>query len=185
MNRKLRRALGLTGKAKRSAKLEKLEQENEALMARLDKLERHYNEVPGITEGRKDWFVLVGGEKVELRALTGEAWIKSLEELPSFLWSFAIEKEQGKDLEGKDYERIVTLAKDWIKACAIEPEEVNLDRLTMPEAEHAVTHIAELNGVTAILRCWFQERLEGVAATPSDGQKLRTKAELFAGRQAN
>src|SRR5690606_29721927 len=128
-----------------------------------EELRGKHDRLPGVVEERKDWFVLVGGERVEIQALPPIEWVRSLEELPGFLFAFATEKlaKPGERPSDEVVQQIVDVAKRWILATAVDPENLHLGRLTPMEAEHAVAHIATLNGVTGALRAWFRERLEG------------------------
>jgi hypothetical protein len=166
-------------------RLRRLEQENAALKEQVAGLENRHDQVPGVASHRKDWYVLVGGERVDLKAIPPAEWLRTLEELPQFLFAFALQKTEGKALDGETLEQITDLAKRWIAACAVEPDELQLDRLTLPEAEHAVAHIAELNGVTAHLRAWFRKRLAGVAAAAPGSEELRDAPERPAGDLPN
>lgn len=151
-------------------RLEALELENTQLRAEVQALDGKVDAVPGVVEDRKDWFVLVGGQQVVLRAISPAEWLTSLEELPSFLFAFATERvtRPGGQLTAEMLQQIHELASRWIRATAIDPETLDLERLTLPEAEHAVVHISELNGVTAHMRAWFRQGLDGVAhAAPS------------------
>lgn len=191
MSRKQRRALarflGRAREDRHTTKTADLEAQVLELQARLDGLESKHDQLPGVREERKDWFVLVAGERVELRALPPIEWVKSLEELPSFLFTFATEKltKPGETLPGEVIEQIVNLAKRWIAASAVDPDSVRLDRLTVTEAEHAVAHIATLNGVTDSLRKWFRGRLEGVAGGAPGSESVRATPESPAGDKPN
>lgn len=189
MSRRLRRVLAraFTKAPKPTLTEERLEAEVQQLRAEIDALQAKQDALPGVKEERRDWFVLVGGQPVDLKAIPPAAWISSLDELPSFLMTYAVERSAAPDeapsLETMD--KVLDLAKRWIQACAVDLPSVNLDHLTLPEAQHAVTHIAELNGVTAALRQWFQQRLAGVAAGAPDGAAVRDPAEHPAGRRTN
>lgn len=153
--------------------VEALQAENAQLKERLAALERPSEGIPGVSAGQKDWFVTVGGEKVEVRALDGAAFFEAFEGLPEFVFAYATTKTLKGQLGKEDLELILERAKRWIKACAIEAEGVKLERLTLPEAEHAIAHIAELNGITDQLRKFFLERTEAVARARPAGQALR------------
>ncbi len=182
MNRAVRRALARLTRAgahRPDEATQRLEAELRDVREQLAALEAKHDQVPGVTETRRDWFVLVGGQRVDLKAIPANEWLKSLEELPAFLFTFALERtgNPGKAPDASTLEQVTSLAKRWIAACAIDPGPVDLDRLTLPEAEHAVAHIAELNGVTAHLRAWFRKRLEGMAPAAPDRQIVRGEAE--------
>lgn len=192
MNRAFRRALARAfAKAPKPTpeqeRLDALEAENQRLRAEVDGLHAKQDALPGVKEGRRDWFVIVGGERVDLKAIPPAAWISSLEELPSFLMAFAIERSAKPDeAPAQDtLDKVVELAKRWIQACAVDLPSVYLDHLTLPEAQHAVAHIAELNGVTAALRQWFQQRLAGVAPGAPGSEPVRGEAEQPPGSQLN
>jgi hypothetical protein len=148
-----------------------LRQELARLTSAYEALEAKYQKVPGVVVGEKDWHVLVDGQRVAIRPLSGEAWLSTMTELPQFIYLFAQERVKGQGLQGKDFEKVLDLAKKWIGACAV--GEVNLDKLTLPEAEHAVTHIAELNGITQQLREFFRQRLETMARAPQNSKSVR------------
>lgn len=182
----LSRALG-RAKAHRPPEGPTPEERIAALERELEELRGKHDQLPGVSEERKDWFVLVGGERVEIQALPPIEWVRSLEELPEFLFAFATEK-LAKPKAGPSPEtvqQIVDVARRWITASAVSLEGVELERLTLPEAEHAVAHIATLNGVTGALRKWFRERLEGVAHPAPGGQELRTAPVEPAGGRPN
>lgn len=172
MNRAARRALSrVLGRANATAtpdRLTELEAQNRALQARLDGLEAKHDALPGLVEGRKDWVVLVDGQQVPVKALPPIEWVRSHEELPAFLFTFATNRLAGGGLDEEALTKVNELARRWITACAVSMDGVDLDRLTFVEAQHAVAQIATLNGVTDSLRAWFRERLAGVAdAAPS------------------
>ncbi len=190
MNRASRRALArVFGRAKASPdpdRFAQLELQNQALQARLDSMEAKHDALPGLVEGRRDWFVLVDGERVELKALPPIEWLKANDELPSFLFTFATNRlAGGSGLDADALTRLVELARRWITASAVSLEGVHLDRLTVIEAEHAVAHIAALNGVTDSLRAWFRQRLDGVAAPAPRSEGVRGEAEQPAGSALN
>lgn len=168
-------------------RLAKLEAEKAQLEQRIAALDDGYDKVPGVSEHRLDWFVHVGGERVDVKALPAAEWIRTLETLPEFLFAFAMEKiAQPKDeLSDKSAQDVTDLAKRWLVACAVKPEDLELDRLTLLEAQHAVAHIARLNGVTAYMRAWFRKRLARVAAAAPGSAELRDAPERPAGDQPN
>lgn len=166
-------------------RLAALESENAELKDQVKELDARHDQVPGVMSHRKDWHVLVGGERVDLKAIPPAEWLRTLEELPQFLFAFALQRTAGKAPDGDTLAQIVEIARRWITACAVTPDELQLDRLTLPEAEHAVAHIAELNGVTAHLRAWFRQRLAGVASPPPSGKGVRTAAEQPTGDLPN
>lgn len=188
MNRRQRRALAkaLSGALGRKGarpptpdpveeRIQELQLENVRMRLQIDALGDKFDAVPGVEEGRKDWFVYVGGEKVSIKAIPPVEWVRSLEELPSFLFAFTLERleKPGETLSDEKIAEIFVFARRWIEACAVDPESFDLDRLTLPEAQHAVAHIAVLNGVTDYLRAWFRRRLEGVAGDTPGGEELR------------
>lgn len=191
MSRRQRRALarflGVAAPDDITNRLAELERENALLRADLGELTGKVDQVPGVREERKDWFVLVGGERVHLRAIPPAEWIKSMEELPSFLFAFSLERvtNQGGQLGPEVLTQIHELASRWITACAVEPGTLQLDRLTLPEAEHAIVHISDLNGVTAHMRKWFRDRLDTVAGATPGGQELRAAPQRPAGDKPN
>lgn len=168
-------------------RLHRLEAENTALKARVKALDDGYDRLPGVKEHRLDWYVHVGGERVEIKAIPPAEWIRTLESLPSFLFTYAMERvaQQSEQLSDKVAEDVTDLAKRWLLACAAKPDELRLDRLTLLEAQHAVAHIAQLNGVTAYMRAWFRKRLAGVAATAPGGEELRNEAQQPTGDLTN
>lgn len=192
--RNLSRAMG-RAKAHRPAegptaeeRLAQLEAQNADLRRRLQGLEERHDQVPGVTPGRRDWHVIVGGERVEVRAIPPAEWLATTQELPEFLFSLAVDKltpETERMPPEVRAEKVGELARRWIRVCAVDPDGLNLDRLTVMEAEHAVAQIAELNGVTAYLREWFRSRLEGLAAAAPDRQGVRAEAVEPAGGQPN
>lgn len=189
MNRAQRRALGRLFKGRPKQQPQEQPQpdpEVAAIKARLEELEARHDALPGLVEGRKDWFVLVDGERVELKALPPIEWINSHDELPSFLFAFATNRlAGGSGLDADALTQLVELARRWIAASAVSLEGVHLDRLTVIEAEHAVAHIAALNGVTDSLRAWFRQRLAGVAAPPPRSEGVRGEAEQSPGSALN
>lgn len=193
MSRRQRRALarflGVAAPDDITKRLTELERENARLKADLGELTGKIDQVPGVREERRDWFVLVGGERVELKAIPPSAWIESMEELPSFLFAFSVERvtNKGGQLGPEVLSQIHELASRWIRACAVNPDALQLDRLTLPEAEHAVVHISDLNGVTAHMRKWFRDRLDlgSVAGTSPGGQELRAAPQRPAGDKPN
>lgn len=187
MNRAQRRALGRLFKGRpKEPQPQQPDAEVAALKARLAELEAKHDALPGLVEGRKDWYVLVDGERVELKALPPIEWINSHDELPSFLFAFATSRlAGGSGLDADALTQLVELARRWIAASAVSLEGVHLDRLTVIEAEHAVAHIAALNGVTDSLRAWFRERLAGVAAPAPRSEGVRDSAEQSPGSALN
>lgn len=193
MNRALRRALSRP-RGRAALEREQLRNENAELKAQVEgltdsvrDLAGKHDQLPGVVEGRKDWFVLVGGERVELKAIPPAEWIRTLEELPAFLFTFAIERttKPAQAPNNEALEQITDLAKRWLTVTAIDQGALHLDRLTLPEAEHAVAHISELNGVTAALRTWFRQRLAGVAASAPGRAPVRSAAEQPPGDLSN
>lgn len=186
MNRAQKRALRFFGrrKAKQQGEAERNAVEAE-LRARLEALEAKHDAVPGVREERKDWFVLVGGERVEIRALPAIEWVRAQQELPAFLFTFTTDRLSTGTLSDELIAQIDDLAKRWIAASAVKPDELHLDRLSFPEAEHAVAHIATLNGVTDALRAWFRQRLTGVADAAPNRQGVRGQAEQPPGSALN
>lgn len=189
MNRAARRGLArVFGRAQANdERLERLERENETLKATVAGLEAKHDALPGVSEERKDWFLLVGGKRVELRALPPIEWVRSQEELPGFLFAFTTDRlsSGGGQLGAELLDKIADLARRWITASAVDLTGVNLDHLTLPEAEHAVAHIASLNGVTDSLRAWFRQRLTRVADVAPDGESVRGAPEQPAGDHLN
>lgn len=193
MNRALRRALqgGRGARQQReqqlTARLERLESENAELRETVTALDAKHDRVPGVTEGKRDWFVLVGGQRVNLAAMPPAEWIETLGELPGFLFSFAVEQQArpGEAPSSDTLEQVAALARRWIMSSAISLDGIDMAQLTVPEAQHAVAHIAELNGVSAALRTWFRERLAGMAATASGSAELRGEAKRVARPPSN
>lgn len=193
MNRAIRRALSRPhGRADLEREL--LRNENAELRAQIQGLTESvrdlagkHDQLPGVVEGRKDWFVLVGGQRVELKAIPPAEWIRTLEELPAFLFTFAVERttNPAQAPNNEALEQITDLAKRWLSVTAVDPSAMNLDHLTLPEAEHAVAHISELNGVTAALRTWFRQRLAGLAAGAPGRAPVRGQAQQPPGDLAN
>ena len=147
---------------------------DEALLARLDTLEHSTLPIVGVDQGEKTWSVTVGGEEVEVRAMPPVEWARALEELPGFLIAHAAARSEKKEMKPEDLASIFEKAKRWIAACAA--KEVRLERLTAPEALHAVVVISRLNGMDQHLAAWFRERLGHDAAGPG-GQTLRGAAQ--------
>jgi hypothetical protein len=143
-----------------------------AYAERVDAVDARVLQVPGVTPGQRDWHVIVGGQKVSIKPLGAAEWLSAVGELPEFIYAFALERAKGeRSLRAADAERLMALARKWIGACAA--EEAELEHLTLPEAEHAVTHIAELNGITESLRRFFRERLHAMAGSASGGAHVR------------
>lgn len=191
MSRKQRRALArFLGRAKGNrtdARIEALELENQVLQDRIDALRGKVEVAPGVVEGQKDWFVTVGGEQVEVKAIPPVEWVRVLNELPGFLFAFALEKVKApeKPLSDETVTEIMEVARRWLTACAKDPAGLHLERLTFPEAQHVVAHIADLNGVAAYLRLWFRRRLDGVAGGSPGGEDVRRAPEPAPGDLPN
>jgi len=169
-------------------RLAQLEARNAEIERRLAGLEERHDQVPGVVPGRRDWSVVVGGEVVPIRALPPQEWLATTGELPEFLFSLAVgrDRPESQPLTAEERaQKIHDVARRWIAACAVDPEAVDLDHLTVLEAEHAVAHIAELNGVTAYLAKWFRSRLHGVAAPAPDRENVRAAPQRPAGGQPN
>src|SRR5690606_34828831 len=130
----LSRALG-RAKAHRPPEGPTPEERIAALERELEELRGKHDRLPGVVEERKDWFVLVGGERVEIQALPPIEWVRSLEELPGFLFAFATEKlaKPGERPSDEVVQQIVDVAKRWILATAVDPESLHLGRLTPME----------------------------------------------------
>jgi len=149
----------------RKSKMDHLEQENRELRARLEALEAKLHPAPGLEGAHDSWAIQVGGESIELRALSDEQWTMALGELPSFLLEYSISKASHKG--GDDaalLKKLYQTAQQWILACAI--TEVKIQRLTIPEARSALITISHLNGVDAALQEFLQQRLLGNASGP-------------------
>jgi len=149
----------------RKGKLDHLEQENRELRARLEALEAKFQLTPGLEGARDSWTIQVGGEGIEVQALTDEQWVMALGELPSFLLEYSISKTSRKG--GDDtalLKKLHQTAQQWILACAV--GEVKIQRLTIPEARDALATISRLNGVDAALQEFLQQRLLGNASGP-------------------
>lgn len=189
MNRAARRALsrvlGRANATQADERLTRLERENEALRHQVQGLEAKHDALPGLVEGRKDWFVLVDGQQVPVKALPPIEWVRSHEELPAFLFTFATNRLSGGGLDEEALTKVNELARRWITACAVSMDGVDLDRLTFVEAQHAVAQIANLNGVTDSLRAWFRERLAGVADAAPNRKGVRGEAEQPPGSALN
>lgn len=155
-------------------RLKELEGENDALQQRLDALEDKKEPVPGLEGGKATRVIQVGGEDVELRPLPPREWMVALEELPSFLLAYAKDKAQGKELGADEFEKIHARVKGWIAACAV--GEVSTERLTIPEALHALNIISTLNGLDASLASFFRSRLWPTPAGRG-GQEVRRPAK--------
>ena len=153
---------------------------DEALLARLDTLEHSTLPIVGIDQDEKSWSITVGGEEVDIQAMPPVDWARALEELPGFLIAHAAAKSENKEMKPEDLANIFEKAKRWIAACAV--GEVRLERLTAPEALHAVVVISRLNGMDQHLAAWFRERLGHDAAGPG-GQTLRGAAEHASQKQ--
>jgi hypothetical protein len=130
---------------------------------------------PGLSGAQKPWTVQVGGEPVALRALTESQWVAALGELPAFLLTYIAGKQSGNSDDPELLGKIRLTAQTWIVACALKPDELRLERLTIPEAVEAVRVIAALNGVDQALAQFFRERLLGHAARPG-GAAIRNTA---------
>lgn len=157
--------------ASQAEKIKELEAQIAELQARLLRLEP----APGLSGAKTPWTVQVGGEPVELKALTDEQWTAALGELPGFLLSYLGGKQAGKANDPEILKKATTTAKTWILACALEPQKARLERLTVPEALEAVKTISALNGVDAALGNFFRERLLG-AETRHGGPAVRNTA---------
>lgn len=170
----------MAGQAERIQELEgqvadlqaRLAQLDSSVSARIGQLEP----TPGLSGSKDPWTVQVGGQSVELKALTDEQWVRALGELPAFLLAYIGGKQGGKANDPEILKRAKTTAQSWILSCALRPQEVRLERLTVPEALEAVKVIAGLNGVDAALGQFFRERLLGPAAG-SGGAALRGTAQ--------
>lgn len=143
--------------------------------AQVEEVDARYRAVPGVVPGEKDWHVMVNGKRVAIRPLTGAQWLEAIQQLPEFVYAYAQERTKGKALAGQELERIRELARAWLKACG--EGECELERITLPEAEHAVTHIAQLNGITENLRQFFRERFRAVAGSAPSSANVRGAAQ--------
>lgn len=148
-----------------------LTEENDILAGRLEKLEQSTLPIQGVDQGAKTWEITVGGESVELVALSPLEFASALKELPEFLYLYAAEKteEEKPNHDEVNAERLVERAKRWILASAKDASGVRLERLTFPEASHAVVVISRLNGIDATLAEFLKKTL-----TPSSSTSPRS-----------
>jgi hypothetical protein len=137
-----------------------LQAELAELRARLARLEP----IPGLPAS-DDWSVRVGGQPVVLRALTPAQWAVALQDLPGFLFAYVSAQERGQSADEELLNKLVETAQRWILACAINPGEVQIERLTIPEALEAIRRISALNGVDSALGEMLQKKLR--LSTPS------------------
>lgn len=137
-----------------------LEAELAELRARLARLEP----VSGLP-APGEWAVQVGGQSVALRALTPAQWAAALQDLPGFLFAYVAAQERGQSADEELLNKLVETAQRWVLACAINPGEVQLERLTIPEALEAIRRISALNGVDSALGEMLQKKLR--LSTPS------------------
>lgn len=152
--------------------LAELKRENAELRLRLELLEARLNPV-GLEGATKTHEIQVGGQTVTLRAMPPSEWVKALEEIPSFLLAYAAGKAGKTSSDTQQLEEMYVAAKRWVEVCAV--GEVNLETLTVPEAQHAAVVIAQMNGLDAHLARFFREKL-GLAAVGPSGLTVRPTA---------
>lgn len=136
-------------------RIEQLERELAELRAQLARLQP----VPGQPAAGEEWSITVGGERVQLRALTPAQWAVALRDLPSFLFAYAANAQTGA-ADQEVLERLTATAQQWILACALDAGNIRMERLTIPEAVEALKTISRLNGVDAQLGEMLQKKLQ-------------------------
>ena len=136
-------------------RIARLEAELEALKQQI----RSLAPLAGLPLPDESWQVSVGGETVQIRALTPAQWVIALQDLPGFLFTYAANEAAGGAPQEETLERLIELARQWIIACAINPAELRLERLTIPEALEAVKTISRLNGIDAQLGEMLKKKL--------------------------
>ena len=158
--------------------LREAQRENALLAERVKALEASTLAIPGVDQGEKTWTIIVDSQEVALKALPPLEYARALEELPSFLFAYASREAKGETLSAEQLEEIVGKAKRWILVCALEREEVEprLERLSVPEALHAVVAISRFNSLGEQLAAFFRGRLEHPHAR-SGGEALRNDAQ--------
>jgi hypothetical protein len=138
----------------------------EDLQERINHLEQELGELRAVLRYTPlvgaAWSVVCGGEVVQLRALTPVQWVGALDELPAFL--FAYVQGTTEDNE-KVLEKLATTAKSWLLACAVEPKNLSIERLTIPEALEAVKKIASLNGIDTALASALEKKMRFTLST--------------------
>lgn len=162
--------------------------ELQAVYGRLGELERQSRPLPGIDRGEKAWELTIGGQAVPVKALPPDEWARALQDLPDFLFSYAIAKTESRgDLQGPELEKLMSRARDWITASATgEGVRPDLDHLTVPEAMDAIVRISRLNGLDENLAAWFRERGQPhAAAARQDRKEVRDPAQRPAGSRPN
>lgn len=147
---------------------------NKALAERVKALEQSTLPIAGVDQGEKTWTVTVGGEEVELKAMPALEYARALQELPEFLFMYAKRKEKRENLSEAELETLVERAKRWIEVSSV--GEPRLERLTVPEAMHAVVVISRMNGVDGALSTYFRGRL-GDSHAGLGGEALRGTPE--------
>lgn len=134
-------------------RIQQLEAELADLKARLARLEP----TPGQPVG--EWTVPCGGQAVEIRALTPAQWAVALGDLPGFLFAYVAGQVRGDGNDQETLEKLLSTARQWLVACALEPEKLHLERLTIPEAVEVLKRISALNGVDTALSEMLQKKL--------------------------
>jgi len=161
------------------------------LQQRLAELEQKTLPIPGIDQGEKRWALTIGGNPVEIHALPPAEWARALQDLPDFLFSYALAKQGGgsEGMKAEELEKLTARARDWIAASIVDTSEgvrPDLDHLTVPEAMDAVVRISRLNGLDENLAAWFRSRgSSDAAASGRDREAVRGKAKRAAGPRPN
>ena len=148
------------------------------LGARLGALEKQASAPVGLACASLRESVSVGGQPVEIYPLPAEAWVKATGELPAFLLSYAITREAGSEFSGEELAEFVEAVKSWLRQSV--QGEVDLARLSVPEAMHAGEVIVRLNGIDEKLAAWFRARLAVKGSRPG-GQEVRRAPQHAAG----
>lgn len=169
--------------------LAELQAENESLRLRLESLEatvRPPSLPAGVSTQPQMNTVYVGGKLVHLKPLPPVEFVKASAELPMFVVVMAITSGFGtanadglrKKLEitAQDYERIYERAKGWLAVCAV--EEVDVEALTVPEAENVLAVVCRMNGLTERVALLFHQLLTGGSQFAGHGlEAIRAEAE--------
>jgi len=162
--------------------------ELQALRGRLGELERQSRPLPGTDRKEKTWELVIGGQAFPIKALPAGEWARAMQDLPDFLFSYAITKTEGRgDLQGPELEKLMSRAQDWIAAShAGEGVRPDLDHLTVPEAMDAIVRISRLNGLDENLAAWFRGRGDpDASASRPNREKVRDQAQPSAGPRPN
>lgn len=156
--------------------------DNRSLKASVRSLHEQTMKPPLISEPDEKFAVDVGGESIELKALSGADFAVAFSEMREVLYLYAANEVNGK--AKVDFDDIMVKAKNWIQACAKdEVRQEQWDRFTYPEAQHALATIMEANGITENLATFFRDRT--LARIGTDGSEVQSPPESNVRSTAN